>query len=1315
LKEGSQVSEEEDAYVWYSQRLLRVLENGPGSVKESVLRIVWFGVARVSCEAQFLIPSKRPFPIYSRVARKNLLEECERGSVNIAKAGSSKLNLEWRSIDEQGAGERIVGERICAGRVFFVQHGSSQRSGMLVFAAIALLVASTFVLAQSTVGTGSVVGVVSDPSGVAVAAAKVTMTNKSTGAMVLVTTSSAGLYTSGPTQAGEYVVRIEAKGFNLKEFSLVVQVGHTVNGDVRLQLGTEKPIVELERGAVTPNIEQAMLQGLLTGEQVEDLPINGRNFMDLGQLEPGVQVQDGGTFDASKDGISGISFEGRLGNSARTVVDGVDVNDEIVGGSTQNIPASAIQEFQLVRSLPDLSTGLTSSGALNIATLSGSNHIYGEVFGLFRGDQGGASLPGSEDSFQREQFGGRAGGAIVTDKIFWFADAERVKQDLTAAEPFAYPFDGLHATLSQPYRDFDTDERLDWNIKDNLRAFFRLNYFENRSLRPYSAASSTQALRETNNTETYALGIDFHRGVYAHSLRFEYLKLRDAIADATANLSGAENPIPGLGINIGAPTAGNCVLSNGGNYCGGPSWLSPQQTIQSNKEAKYDGSRIIRNHLIRYGATLDRIDGGRLAAYSTFPQVGTTSDETSADPTSYPAGWVSLGNGNGFSTAKSAFNFPGGGLGPDSRVELYVGDVWKAKPHLTLTYGVRYLHDTGRTNSDLGRSPDLNQWLPGLGNQIRNPAMNFAPQFGFAWDASGNGNTVIRGGGGLYYENPVWNNVLFDSPARLSKGNFADAPMVCQGGIADTFVWPTSVAAGTSIAGGAATVVNTPAGPQAKPTFCGQTISSVAPEILALSSAFQSATAGVLSGQPNPNFAGTSLTALSPNYALFNPDYRTPRSWQMNLGFQQEIRPGTVLSVDYVRNIGERYLLAQDINHSGAASSFDEANALAARDAAQAAHGCATGLNQVTCMIAALGQAGAQAAYSAAGLDSNVQAVGGGPCPYCAFPGTNPISGNRGAVGGLDVLFSDGRSVYSGVQMKLVQKINKPVRGVSGANFQVSYSISRFISQEQDGDFINRATNSDKPLQYTGPNALDRRHQITFGGTFDLPFSTKLNLVGHFYSPPAQTLELPQLTNGGEIFASDWLGTGLSAAAPPEPVTGTQVGQFERATNITNLYNVITNYNHNYAGGLTPAGQCLAGNTSLCPGLVDGPQVLTQADLSALGWVMPTLDKVANQAVGIPWLKSTDLKVSRPFRIKDRFTVEPSASVFNVFNFWNAFLPGNLAGASLLPGSNGILAPNVVGGVTPGSSLTPFRASFQSGTFALGAPRQFEFGLRISF
>ena len=362
-----------------------------------------------------------------------------------------------------------------------------------------------------------------------------------------------------------------------------------------------------------------------------------------------------------------------------------------------------------------------------------------------------------------------------------------------------------------------------------------------------------------------------------------------------------------------------------------------------------------------------------------------------------------------------------------------------------------------------------------------------------------------------------------------------------------------------------------------------------------------------------------------------------------------------------------------------------------------------------------LGVAGAQAAYSSAGLDSNLQAAGGGPCSYCAFPGTNAITGNNGALGGVDMLYPDGRSVYSGVQMRLVTRIDKPVRGVKTANLQVSYALSRLVSQMQDQDFVNLATDNDDPRRFTGPSALERKHQVSFAGTFDLPFYTKFSMIGHFYSPLPQTLQLPELTNGGEIFATDWLGAGLGAVAAPEPVPGTQVGGFGHSITIDNLQSAINTYNHTFAGSLTPAGDCLVGNNIQCPGLIAGTQVMTEADMAALGWIMPTLGSVAPHAVATPWLKTMDLRIAWPLKVKDRVTIEPSASVFNVFNFANAFQPGNVPSGSLLPGPNGVLAPNVLGGVTPGSSYTPFRTSLQSGTYALGAPRQFEFGLRISF
>jgi hypothetical protein len=116
-----------------------------------------------------------------------------------------------------------------------------------------------------------------------------------------------------------------------------------------------------------------------------------------------------------------------------------------------------------------------------------------------------------------------------------------------------------------------------------------------------------------------------------------------------------------------------------------------------------------------------------------------------------------------------------------------VGDSWKLKPNLTINYGLRYVRDTGRTDNDLAPIPALNmfnnQFYSGLGNRVNNPNHNFAPQLGFAWDPTNTGKTVIRGGIGLFYENAVWNNVLFDRPGRLQTGRFLQTLPACIGGV----------------------------------------------------------------------------------------------------------------------------------------------------------------------------------------------------------------------------------------------------------------------------------------------------------------------------------------------------------------------------------------------------------------------------------------------------------------------------------------------------------------------------------------------------
>ena len=262
-----------------------------------------------------------------------------------------------------------------------------------------------------------------------------------------------------------------------------------------------------------------------------------------------------------------------------------------------------------------------------------------------------------------------------------------------------------------------------------------------------------------------------------------------------------------------------------------------------------------------------------------------------ANPLNYPVDNVTMGNGQGFSSEKPAFGLPGGGLGPDNRFSAYFGDSWKIKPNLTFTLGLRYVRDTGRTDSDIAPIAALdafnNGYYSNLGARVNQPNHNFAPQIGFAWDTSKKGKTVIRGGIGLFYENSVWNNNLFDRPARLQQGLFLAQQPACSGGNAQTFNLPGQSTSTT-------------------PNFCansvaGQTltIGQEASSIIALQQQYQAAT--IAAGPAvNPVYIGNAgadgIDVTGTN--LFAPDYVTPRSVQMNIGVQHEIRRGMVLTVD---------------------------------------------------------------------------------------------------------------------------------------------------------------------------------------------------------------------------------------------------------------------------------------------------------------------------------------------------------------------------------------------------------------------------------
>lgn len=1194
----------------------------------------------------------------------------------------------------------------------------------VVFAVAILLTVSQSLLGQTTISTGSIVGTVTDPQGAVVPSAKVVITDQATAHAITIQTTSAGTYASGSLAPSQYVVRIEAQGFKTVQETIVVQVGVTSSGNFKLQLGQVGQVVEVQSSESQVNTEQATVQGVLSQEQIENLPINGRNYLDLAQLEPGVQIQDGGNFDPTKKGFSSISFGGRFGRTARIEIDGVDSSDETVGTVTQDIPQGAIQEFQLGQSMLDLSTELTSSGSVNVVTKSGTNTFHGRGYYAFRDQTLDANLPGaSSDYFQRNQYGGNFGGAIIKDKLFFFVDAERTKQDQGIPILAAPPFDALTGALPAPFREADGIAKLDWQIRNNYKMFYRFSYDQNSDTTPFEPVAY-QPLDNTTHTRDHVVGFDFTNGSFTHSIRFGYMKFFNHISSGT-NASTPFNTSFPVELSIGPDP--NCLNTSGivpDLFCAGQGLLAPQSTPQSDHQLKYDGSHIIGSHFIRYGGGWNHIRGGGFAGFlADGPAVNATPAECSgfagclpSSPLTYPSNFVLLGNGSGFSTEKASFGFPAGGLGPDNRISWYVGDSWKIRSNFTLDYGLRYVRDTGRTDSDLAPIPQLaafnNQFYSGLQNRVNNPNLNFAPQLGFAWDPASNGKTVIRAGIGLFYENSIWNNVLFDRPGRLMTGSFLGFQPACLGGSPVPFTLPgTSTTVNPSAFNFNGTTVN----------VCNQPIGSVEAPIYALQKEYQAAAASVGTG-PNAGFVGNPVVLgdtgpYGTGTNLFAPGYQTPRSVQMNIGIQRQLHRGMVFTADYLRNVSTRTLLAVDTNHVGDVRFVNVAAANAAITKTLTACGQTTiegAILSGTCPATAFNPVAHTATivdFAGNGLDSGYSLCGGGPCPNAAFGGVN-----KGATGGNQMLFPIGRSVFNALQLSLKQDIHNPIKGIRYMNMQVSYQLSRYVSQAEDGDFVNSAWSYANPGQYIGPNGVDRTHQLSFGGVLDLPENFNFSLIGHFYSGLPVTLTLSPTGLPGGMFVTgvngDGTGDGYSPNGTNGPVgsilPGTNLGSYGRGVNGSNINRLIANYNATYAGQPTPAGKVLINQFGF-----------TQQELTQLGAVMPVVNPAPANEANDAWLRDFDTSVGWTYKVKEHVTLQPSVSFFNLMNFAN-FDPPKFTLSGVLseapqPGfPGGVSSPGSVTG-TSRAQPNSLRVGLGSGVFGLGAPRVLEFAVKLSF
>ncbi len=1139
--------------------------------------------------------------------------------------------------------------------------------------------------------TGAITGLITDPSGASIPQAIVTITSPATGFRVELRTTAAGAYTAASLLPGDYEVRIEAPGFKSVVLKVKVEVGRVALGDARLEVGDVAQTVKVEAHASRVNPTQTTLEGIVTDTLIRDLPLNGRNFLDLGQLEPGAQLINESVLIPLKGAYTSLSLAGQSGQSTRITIDGLDVGDEIVGSNVLNISQDAIQEYQVSRSSLDISTGLSGTGAVNIVTASGSNEVHGSAFFFWRDDAGTARLGQQRSPFDREQIGFSVGGPFLRDKLFWFVNYERNNQDGAVATNVG-GFPQLSGTWPVPFDERMATARLDWNITRNLRSFFRFSHNFNEGVQTGRLGIGGVLLSpfaSKNNANQTAAGFDFSVGRFTQMFRYGHLKASNFEEDATGRypdlplVTGSDGRAVLLSfLPLGCAFRIECPPAVG------PSSLSPLRLLQGNDEFRYDGSYSLGRHTLRWGSLVNRI---RINWFASFwgraPEIDIAFNDANQqncrdDLLCYPVTSAVIANGLGFLTEVPTLGLPLGGA-KNTRVHWYLGDSWRAAPRLTINYGVRYVYEPGVVSSDLEKPALLDDFLPGLSHRDRRDKNNFAPHLGLAWDPTGNGKWVLRAGAGIFFDVRFLNAVVFSRAVFLPPGiswTLAFPPFL-------PVIDPVTGQTIFDMTGSDLTAPVTPGvnwigrplgfsgipGPPPGGTFGMSLIDAV---LLAWDK-FRAASLVAAANFPS----GPTIFEIMRSDATFLPylpNYQTPYTLQLNVGVQRELRPGLVLSVDYVRHRGLHYPMVRNLNRVGATDTLDVARALAAMDGLHSALGCPLGPPGVACAITA--GAGIED-YAANGLGRGQ-----------AFPGMNTNF--------LDMQFNgmQGRSTYNALQVTLRERLPDLGRAVKNWTLAGSYSLSRLEASvgdqfSSDSEF---PINNDDLFAFSGPTTFDRTHMLSIGSLFEIPGGVRVNSIWRFFTALPQSVFVPQVSgSAAEIFYTDFNGDGTVG----DPLPGTSRGSYGRdiGCGAAALNRVIDPYNAGQAGRLTPAGQAL----------VDAG-LFTTTQLQSLGATSPSVPRSPAGEVCLDSFATTDIRISRPFKLwRERITVEPSWEWFNLFNVANYDLPGNKLSGQLTG------APGSINGTT--RTNRPNRAGFGSGSFSPGVPRSWQFALRVSF
>jgi len=702
--------------------------------------------------------------------------------------------------------------------------------------------------------SSSLQGTITDKTQAVIKSAEVTLTSKANGSTRTATTNDSGEYRFEGIAAGVYTIRAKASGFSTVEAKdLEILIGRTATQNFALVPGGISETVEVTATAPLVDREKTDVSTNITPEQITDLPLIGRDIADLAYLSPGVKAAD--SYDPTKNRYAILSVNGEGGRNVNVTVNGVDNKDNTVGGPVMQLPAEAVQEFQISTQRFSAVNGRSSGAAINVITKSGSNNYHGSAFGFFReqnfnADQKQANGDGTTTTanppYERQFFGGSIGGPIKKDKLFAFFAMERQREQTSLAEsPLAFSELSLVTNLGAqpisivptPFFENRINGRLDYIINSKNSAYFSVSTQANNSLNDQSGATFDAS--EGNFTKNH---------LQVANLTVNSTLSPTLINQFTAGFQYWNNLIDST---TRAP-----LFTFSNNIQFGTNTNVPQQSIQRKFQFKDDVSKTIGKHTFKSG--VDYIFTPFMGGFFEFnPTLEIDYGLLPSQILAKPQGFQTPGLVQSMSIAVGDPSFI---IKDAKQLGLYFQDDWKFSQRLTLNLGLRWDKDFdfiggsdvagSRTFQELQAAAKFSPLAASLvAKQANDYSKGFSPRVGFAYDLTGNGNHVLRGGFGMYYDNTFQNIPLFME--QQANATIFQTAFSLSG---------SDIVPGTGI------------------PLSSWHIGNPLP------------TTPVASAQLTPGSIGR----------LMDPNYRTPVTEEMNAGYTWAINKSSVLEVEYV-------------------------------------------------------------------------------------------------------------------------------------------------------------------------------------------------------------------------------------------------------------------------------------------------------------------------------------------------------------------------------------------------------------------------------